>query len=1013
MLQLGSTQLTIEGISVFADHADPKQFWYLPGPVDIARRGPDKKPQFTLISYRPAVPNSNVSGGGFLNMEVALKLDSALEQRILSRLSALTKGQPRLAPVSFDEGIVKIMALDLQGSGGTDAPTTPPGTFRAVEKILGAAKPSLGGNNNVVFGLSLSQDGTIIMRQAFQEGGKPVGILYDFKYTALRPALDVEIKANLKRIYDHLSYGIDFSAGAVVYGVPVFIQANIDVAFEKLKQDGVIDIKVINYSTEKDHADKEKWALDLFKDALLNDWFKPTLPPVKFDDKNSGGLPGLSNIPRKSGSGSSSSGSDSSGSNSGSSGSTSGTSGDSASSSETSPKSTAQQGGATTTVPDTSPDFKPQQLTIQSTLPTDRPEYTIKHAPVDGGSQVTLTFEGGSAPPEVKVDSIAQTLTPQQQLTLDVPAGSALAIEANYPSLPPTEETFHLFFDYDKPGKQGWSVTPPSAAYQGYLNNATRPLDTRFQTTDGQATPVIAAATTGVEALQQWIKTRLVDPKQVKIKAYASYEGNNTLNKIAYNQALSDRRREVAEGIIGTLPSVTITSSQGHGHTDAFTAGRQGDQTDRVAKVIGIATAGSPVEIRATLSRPDSGGGQPETPTPESPTPETPEKPIPETPKPEKPKETPGSGKPGSQPPVGVKLAFTLKKIEQIEDRTLTFSYNRSDAVQKTYAPQGLIGLLAKDLVGTGHFIEIDLDHPFFRNLEITVDAPIDFTRLGLTAVNLALDYGSPNDPATLKHKDMTFSPTGAKQQSHAFSMNKALALGYRYQVQYHFDPLSGWEGKAFSYELPVSSTEDTTLLINPFNDLGFLEIKVFPDDLDAGVIDSTDVHLHYEDTDAWSVDKVITVKPDSPEQFWRLRLSQPEQRTYSYRFVHHLKDGSQRESESVTTQASSVAVNDPFENPLVVEVLPNYDTAQFSRVMVDIRYSDPDNQYQREERIQFEAEASTAQRIRIVRLNPQLKQYSFQITALGTDNSVLRIPAVETEETILFIAEHLSRSFG
>ena len=133
MLHLGSTQLTIGGISVFADHADPIQFWYLPGPVDLARRGPDKDPQFTLITYRPAVANSTVSGGGFLNMEVALKLDSAVEQRILSKLSAITKGQPRLAPVSFDEGTVKIMALDLQGPGGTDAPTTPPGTFRAVE----------------------------------------------------------------------------------------------------------------------------------------------------------------------------------------------------------------------------------------------------------------------------------------------------------------------------------------------------------------------------------------------------------------------------------------------------------------------------------------------------------------------------------------------------------------------------------------------------------------------------------------------------------------------------------------------------------------------------------------------------------------------------------------------------------------------------------------------------------------------------------------------------------------
>src|SRR5215510_989682 len=121
MMQMGSKTMTIEGITVFADHADPKQFWYLPGPVQLARRGANQEPQFTMITFRPAVADSGLKGGGFLVMEVALKLDKAVEQRILSRLGSIAQGQPRLTPVPFDEGTVQVVALDLQGGGGTTA----------------------------------------------------------------------------------------------------------------------------------------------------------------------------------------------------------------------------------------------------------------------------------------------------------------------------------------------------------------------------------------------------------------------------------------------------------------------------------------------------------------------------------------------------------------------------------------------------------------------------------------------------------------------------------------------------------------------------------------------------------------------------------------------------------------------------------------------------------------------------------------------------------------------------
>ncbi len=269
MLQLGSKTMTIEGITVFSDHADPNQFWYLPGPVSLARRS-DGRANFQIIKFKTAVDEAGGAGGGFLMFEACLTLDPNHERRILSRLRREAQGTPRLSVVPFDEGSVEAVALNLQGSGGTSAESSG-GSFVAVEKILGASVPSLSGDNNAVFSLTLSKEGVEILEQALQQGTTPMGVIYNLKYSALRPALDVEITADFERIYNHFSTSLQ----AQIY----YVQAGIDAGFEKLVQDGAIKIKVINYTNEADQNDKERWALDFFKNNLLNDWFKPSLTP--------------------------------------------------------------------------------------------------------------------------------------------------------------------------------------------------------------------------------------------------------------------------------------------------------------------------------------------------------------------------------------------------------------------------------------------------------------------------------------------------------------------------------------------------------------------------------------------------------------------------------------------------------------------------------------------------------------------------------------------------------------
>ena len=288
------------------------------------------------------------------------------------------------------------------------------------------------------------------------------------------------------------------------------------------------------------------------------------------------------------------------------------------------------------------------------------------------------------------------------------------------------------------------------------------------------------------------------------------------------------------------------------------------------------------------------------------------------------------------------------------------------------------------------------------------IEAPPGFNQIGLLKTDVAIEYGRPNDPVNLRHKDLSFRATGNAVEHASFFLDQQLDLDYRYAVQYHFDPLSGWDGERLDYDLPAASTLDRTLLVNPYKDFGFLQVQIVPGELDPGMIDSTDVLLHYEDAGRWSRDKVITVKPGTPAQVWKLRLSDPQRREFTYRFLHRLTDGTTRQTDPVATTTASVAVNDPFEYPLIVEFFPNYDATGVSILFVEVLYEDPPNQLSRTEQLRFTGPTPQSQRVRFARADRTVDRYSFQITILGVDNSVRRLPRTVSDSSIVFLGEHM-----
>lgn len=750
MLLLGSRSITVEGVTVFPDHADPDQFWYLPGPVQLARR-PDGDQAFTFIKYKPAAVAGGAKGGGFLMFQVDLRLEPDLERRITSRLRSIAKGRPRLTVVPFDEGTVQAIALNLQGSGGVAAQPAPEGSFRAVEQILGATTPSLQGNNTAAFSLTLSQEGATILEHAFEQGTAPVGVLYDLKFTGMRPALHVEITANLERVYQQFGAALD----AQVY----FIQAGIDAAFEKLVQDGAIHINVIDFVGGDDQAEKEKWALDFFKENLLKQWFEPTLTPGQV------------------------------------------------------------AGGRVTTEPLSAVLARGNALRPPTTTPPTRP---------------------ADAPPPA---SAPHTAPPTAG------TGSPDPTEGHNPRTPPADP-----------------------------NGALAP-------TDGTGTPPASSTPAAAAAVGA---PRLAPPSQ---------------------------------------PATTPP---------------------------------------AGLSQPPAGGGTPAV------------------------------------------VSFHLRFVDQTERKTVKVVYDRSEATQRTYAPQGFFGVLIAGLDRSRHFVEVDLDDPFFRVFQIVVDPPDDFAGIGLRSAQVALDYGDPANPAELKHKDLRFEAGAAPlaAQTMEVFLNSDLDLEYRKSVQYHFSTTSGWEGSQFSYEQPATTTADRTLVLVPHDQIGFLAVEVVATRVDWSVVDSIDVHLRHE-SGGETLEQQLLLTKDSPKTTWKVRTSAPSARDYTWRLVHHLADGTTKEVVGAEpSRAALLPVDDPFPGALNLTVLPLLDANRTRMAFVDIEYHDEEGNYHREERLSMKPTDTDPVTKQIAVLDLKKKAYSYQITLVGTNNQMTKLPPVTTTDDLIAISE-------
>ncbi len=353
--------------------------------------------------------------------------------------------------------------------------------------------------------------------------------------------------------------------------------------------------------------------------------------------------------------------------------------------------------------------------------------------------------------------------------------------------------------------------------------------------------------------------------------------------------------------------------------------------------------------------------------------------------------------------------AFSLKSYRQEELKTRVFEYSMQTAVVRQAAPQGLFSTITKGLNLGRSILEVNLDDEFFKRLIATVSIGGDLDVAGIKTVAVNLEYPGVRKPGEdpLQVDGFVFTSSDLSPKVFTTWLNDRKDLNYRYQMELHFKPDSPWAGKDAHVTADWSVTRDRQLTLDPLDAVGLFDVLVSFGHMDSGQVAQVQAELSYEDVpNDYRNRKTIFLKPGDPPAHWQLRLSNPQLRTYTYRVLYFLQENARYQSDWISSEDSTLVINEPFKGTLNVRLVPLLDPNALVEAVTDVTYEEQDTGYKRRFQRVFSPTELKSQPISIPTLSESPSSYLYKVTVFRSDGSVFESDSMTAESSAVVISD-------
>lgn len=278
MLDLSKPLNSVEGVTLYGDHVEQDLVFYLPDEIDLVPLAPDR-PDLSMQIFYPdeAMVGTGDSLESAVGSILSLGVRCEVSQDRLRTIEGVVASQlglehVRLTPPPWEDGSVELLLLDSQSGQNI---TSAVKDDRMVEGIVGSRKPSLQDPHlSALFHARLDRRGTALTVAGLQgEVGSLAGVLYDLKFAAMRPTIDLRMSADLDACAEFFSAG----AGVQVY----YVSADIQATFGRMRQEGIIKVDLVSQVADPEAERLVNEAVHDFYDVLMRELFRPMVAPAE------------------------------------------------------------------------------------------------------------------------------------------------------------------------------------------------------------------------------------------------------------------------------------------------------------------------------------------------------------------------------------------------------------------------------------------------------------------------------------------------------------------------------------------------------------------------------------------------------------------------------------------------------------------------------------------------------------------------------------------------------------
>jgi hypothetical protein len=351
-------------------------------------------------------------------------------------------------------------------------------------------------------------------------------------------------------------------------------------------------------------------------------------------------------------------------------------------------------------------------------------------------------------------------------------------------------------------------------------------------------------------------------------------------------------------------------------------------------------------------------------------------------------------------------------EIDASELRTLNIDYAVSRAVERKIAPQAHLSMffsdynLTKDQVVT----VVNGADDFWKEADFSVQTSAGYTVDGISAVSVDVAYGQPTPPpdnASLWSFVFKDTNTVAKKAAW-YDPTVGDTVQYRYQVVFN----SSVAGPEIKLPGPWQESRGGVVLVAP-DELYLRRSLEFQLDslLPLNQYPEVQVELRYTHAATGWTHQDSTVLTGTART-WNptFRIHRDWDPTIDYRLTYFHSAG-QLGGDWQSTSQSSVLVPDPRKNLFPVHLLVAGQRDQISQIVVDLRYTDADNDI-------FETTSFTLDKTSFdqphdwafPRADPAKNRYTYSQVIIDSQGNAIMTGEVESDQNILLVGPLYAR---